>query len=123
MLPPPSVAHVEHVAPTHVAHVEHVASTQVWDWARGDRGHKITETKCSTETVVAAEFHPLEGRTVVTVGKVGQLGHNFMCSNQIAQGFVNFWQLDPTSFTLSRKTGIFDARDKPKCVFAPSCYK
>ena len=44
--------------------------TQVWDWARGDRGHKITETKCSTETVVAAEFHPLEGRTVVTVGKV-----------------------------------------------------
>ena len=36
---------------------------------------------------------------------------------------MNFWQLDPTSFTLSRKTGIFDARDKPKCVFwifAPS---
>jgi len=77
---------------------EHTIS--VWDWARGDRGHKITETKCSTETVVAAEFHPLEGRTVVTVGK----------------GFVNFWQLDPTSFTLSRKTGIFDARDKPKYV-------
>ena len=47
---------------------EHTIS--VWDWARGDRGHKITETKCSTETVVAAEFHPLEGRTVVTVGKV-----------------------------------------------------
>ena len=29
---------------------------------------------------------------------------------------MNFWQLDPTSFTLSRKTGIFDARDKPKYV-------
>ena len=72
----------------------------VWDWARGERGHKITETKCSSETVVAAEFHPLEGRTIVTVGK----------------GFVNFWQLDQTTFTLSRKTGIFDQRDKPKYV-------
>ena len=59
---------------------------------------QITETKCSSETVVAAEFHPLEGRTIVTVGK----------------GFVNFWSLDQTSLTLSRKTGIFDQRDKPK---------
>ena len=59
---------------------------------------QITETKCSSETVVAAEFHPLEGRTIVTVGK----------------GFVNFWALDQTSLTLSRKTGIFDQRDKPK---------
>ena len=48
--------------------------------------------------MVAAEFHPLEGRTIVTVGK----------------GFVNFWALDQTSLTLSRKTGIFDQRDKPK---------
>ena len=63
-------------------------------------GHKITETKCSTETVVAAEFHPLDGTTIVTVGK----------------GFVNFWMLDPTTLTLSRKTGIFDQRDKPKYV-------
>ena len=81
-----------------VDEVEHNIS--VWDWARGERGHKITETKCSSETVVAAEFHPLEGRTIVTVGK----------------GFVNFWQLDQTTFTLSRKTGIFDQRDKPKYV-------
>ena len=72
----------------------------VWDWQRSDKGHKITETKCSTETVVAAEFHPLDGRTIVIVGK----------------GFVNFWQLDPTTLTLSRKTGIFDQRDKPKYV-------
>ena len=98
--------------------IEHNIS--VWDWARGEKGHKvqssrlqfthtkmclylfvfpqITETKCSSETVVAAEFHPLEGRTIVTVGK----------------GFVNFWSLDQTSLTLSRKTGIFDQRDKPK---------
>ena len=40
-------------------------------------GQKLTETKCSSETVVAAEFHPLEGHTIVTVGK----------------GFVNFWQV------------------------------
>jgi len=69
----------------------------VWDWSRG---HKLTETKCSAETVVSAEFHPLEPRTIVAVGK----------------GFVNFWQLDQTSLTLSRKTGIFDQRDKPKYV-------
>jgi len=81
-----------------VQETEHIIS--VWDWARSERGHKITETKCSTETVVAAEFHPLEGGTVVTIGK----------------GFVNFWHLDPGNFTLSRKTGIFDARDKPKYV-------
>ena len=72
----------------------------VWDWQRSDKGHKITETRCSTETVVAAEFHPLDGRTIVVVG----------------MGFVNFWQLDPTTLTLSRKTGIFDQRDKPKYV-------
>jgi len=81
-----------------VDEVEHNIS--VWDWQRGDKGHRITETKCSTETVVAAEFHPLDGTTIVTVGK----------------GFVNFWQLDPTTLTLSRKTGIFDQRDKPKYV-------
>ena len=50
--------------------------------------------------MVSAEFHPLEPRTIVAVGK----------------GFVNFWQLDQTSLTLSRKTGIFDQRDKPKYV-------
>ncbi|XP_059086390.1 echinoderm microtubule-associated protein-like 1 isoform X5 [Tigriopus californicus] len=72
----------------------------VWDWSRGERGTKITETKCSTETVVAAEFHPLEGGVIVSVGK----------------GHVNFWQLDNTSLTLSRKTGLFDQRDKPKYV-------
>ena len=81
-----------------VDEVEHNIS--VWDWQRGEKGHKITETKCSTETVVAAEFHPLDGTTIVTVGK----------------GFVNFWMLDPTTLTLSRKTGIFDQRDKPKYV-------
>ncbi len=72
----------------------------VWDWSRGERGTKVTETKCSTETVVAAEFHPLEAGVIVAIGK----------------GHANFWQLDSTSLTLSRKTGLFDQRDKPKYV-------
>ena len=72
----------------------------VWDWQRSERGSKITETKCATETVVAADFHPLEAGVIVSCGK----------------GHVNFWQLDNTSLTLSRKTGLFDQRDKPKYV-------
>ena len=72
----------------------------IWDWSRSERGTKITETKCATETVVAAEFHPLEAGVIVSVGK----------------GHVNFWTLDNTSLTLSRKTGLFDLRDKPKYV-------
>ena len=62
---------------------EHTMS--VWDWQRGERGSKITETKCATETVVAAEFHPLEAGVIVTIGK----------------GHVNFWTLDNTRFDLS----------------------
>ena len=54
----------------------------------------MTETKCATETVVAAEFHPLEAGVIVSVGK----------------GHVNFWTLDNTTLTLSRKTGLFDLR-------------
>jgi microtubule-associated protein-like 1/2 len=69
----------------------------VWDWSRGI---KVTETKCATETVVAAEFHPLEAGSIVSIGK----------------GHVNFWYLDPSSLTISRKTGLFDQRDKPKYV-------
>ncbi len=55
---------------------------------------RLQKLNVTTETVVAAEFHPLDGRTIVIVGK----------------GFVNFWQLDSTTLTLSRKTGIFDQR-------------
>ena len=55
----------------------------VWDWQRGERGSKITETKCATETVVAAEFHPLEAGVIVSVGK----------------GHVNFWTLDNTRYS------------------------
>ncbi|XP_077290985.1 echinoderm microtubule-associated protein-like 2 isoform X2 [Arctopsyche grandis] len=71
----------------------------VWDWQRGERGSKITETKCSVDTVVAAEFHPLDRNQIVTCGK-----------NHIA-----FWTLDQGG-TLYKRMGIFENRDKPKYV-------
>ena len=38
------------------------------------------------------------------------------CFFPVGKGHVNFWTLDNTSLTLSRKTGLFDHRDKPKYV-------
>ncbi|XP_063217797.1 echinoderm microtubule-associated protein-like 2 isoform X3 [Bacillus rossius redtenbacheri] len=71
----------------------------VWDWQRGERGQKITETKCSADTVVAAEFHPLERNCIVTCGK----------------SHINFWSLDAGG-TLYKRMGVFENRDKPKYV-------
>ncbi|XP_050538023.1 echinoderm microtubule-associated protein-like 2 isoform X2 [Daktulosphaira vitifoliae] len=72
----------------------------VWDWQKNDKGHKITETKCSMDTVVAAEFHPLERNQIVTCGK----------------GHISFWTLDAGG-TLYKRNGIFDTtRDRPKYV-------
>jgi len=71
----------------------------VWEWQRGDKGHRITETKCSVDTIVAAEFHPLDRNQIVTVGK-----------NHIA-----FWTLDQNG-TLYKRMGVFEGRDKPKYV-------
>ena len=72
---------------------EHLVS--VWDWARSSRQ---IESKCTSETVVAAEFHPMEDGVIVTCGK----------------GHVNFWQIDPSYSSMSRKTGDLDPRDRPK---------
>lgn len=71
----------------------------VWDWQKGENGRKITETKCSVDTVVAAEFHPLDRNQIITIGK-----------NHIA-----FWTLDQNG-ALYKKMGIFDSREKPKYV-------
>ena len=49
---------------------------------------------------MAAEFHPLDPELIVTCGK----------------GHVNFWTLDNTNWSVTRKTGCFDAKDKPKYV-------
>merc|ERR1719342_1258702 len=67
----------------------------VWDWARSTRH---LDSKVSSDTVVSAEFHPVEDGLIITCGK----------------GHVNFWQIDPSYSSLSRKTGVLDPRDKPK---------
>ncbi|KAI8432436.1 hypothetical protein MSG28_004830 [Choristoneura fumiferana] len=70
----------------------------VWEWQR-DKGHCLAETKCSVDTVVAVEFHPLDRNQIVTCGK-----------NHIA-----FWTLDHTNM-LYKRMGVFESRDKPKYV-------
>ncbi|KAJ3659306.1 hypothetical protein Zmor_011002 [Zophobas morio] len=76
---------------------DHIIS--IWDWQKGDNGHKITETKCSVDTIVAAEFHPLDRNIIVTCGK----------------SHIAFWSLD-VGGTLYKRMGIFESRDKPKYV-------
>ncbi|KAG8279172.1 Echinoderm microtubule-associated protein-like 1 [Homalodisca vitripennis] len=77
----------------------HDHSISVWDWQKGDKGYKVTETKCSVDTVVAAEFHPLDRNCIVTCGKA----------------HISFWALDAGG-TLYKRMGIFENRDKPKYV-------
>jgi len=75
---------------------EHVIS--LWDWQKGEKGQKITETKSSTEPVLAAEFHPCDSNIIVTCGK-----------SQLA-----FWTIE--GGTLTKKLGVFERHDKPKYV-------
>uniref|UniRef100_A0A1B6EW60 Uncharacterized protein n=1 Tax=Cuerna arida TaxID=1464854 RepID=A0A1B6EW60_9HEMI len=77
----------------------HDHTISVWDWQKGDKGYKVTETKCSVDTVVAAEFHPLDRNCIVTCGKA----------------HISFWALDAGG-TLYKRMGIFENRDKPKYV-------
>ncbi|XP_041351866.1 echinoderm microtubule-associated protein-like 2 isoform X3 [Gigantopelta aegis] len=74
---------------------EHVIS--VWDISR-DRPHKLTETKSSTEPVLAVEFHPFEKNSIVSCGK----------------SQISFWSVE--GGTLSKKQGIYDKHEKPKFV-------
>ncbi|XP_046749081.1 echinoderm microtubule-associated protein-like 2 isoform X2 [Diprion similis] len=71
----------------------------IWDWQKGDRGMKLTETKCSVDTVVCAEWHPLERNQIVTCGK----------------SHISFWSLDNGGM-LYKRMGVFENRDKPKYV-------
>ncbi|KAK6645396.1 hypothetical protein RUM43_001673 [Polyplax serrata] len=71
----------------------------VWDWQKKERGAKLTENKCSVDTVIAAEFHPLDRHCIVTCGK----------------SHIAFWILDQNG-TLYKRMGIFENRDKPKYV-------
>ncbi|XP_025089345.1 LOW QUALITY PROTEIN: echinoderm microtubule-associated protein-like 1 [Pomacea canaliculata] len=72
-------------------------SISVWDLSR-DRPHKITETKSSTEPVLAVEFHPSEKGSIVSCGK----------------GQITFWTLEGGA--LAKKQGIYDKYEKPKYV-------
>ncbi|XP_039756795.1 echinoderm microtubule-associated protein-like 2 isoform X2 [Pararge aegeria] len=69
----------------------------VWEWQRDK--HCLAETKCSVDTVVAAEFHPLDRNQIVTCGK----------------SHIAFWTLD-SSNVLYKRMGVFETRDKPKYV-------
>ncbi|KAL6442833.1 hypothetical protein ACFW04_002710 [Cataglyphis niger] len=71
----------------------------IWDWQKSDRGTKMTETKCSVDTVVCAEWHPLERNQIVSCGK----------------GHVSFWSLDNGGM-LYKRMGVFESRDKPRYV-------
>ncbi|XP_064623638.1 echinoderm microtubule-associated protein-like 2 isoform X5 [Lineus longissimus] len=75
---------------------DHILS--IWDWQNGDKGRKVTETKCSQEPVLAAEFHPFEKNMIVTCGK-----------SQLA-----FFTLDNGS--INKKQGVYEKYDKPKYV-------
>ncbi|XP_044004070.1 echinoderm microtubule-associated protein-like 2 isoform X2 [Aphidius gifuensis] len=71
----------------------------IWDWQKGERGVKVTETKCSVDTVVCAEWHPLERNQIVSCGK----------------GHVSFWSLDGGNM-LYKRMGVFESREKPRYV-------
>ncbi|XP_046142601.1 echinoderm microtubule-associated protein-like 2 isoform X9 [Osmia bicornis bicornis] len=69
----------------------------IWDWQKGERGTKVIETKCSVDTVVCAEWHPLERTHIVSCGK----------------GHVSFWTLD-NGDVLYKRMGILESREKPR---------
>ncbi|XP_013869483.1 echinoderm microtubule-associated protein-like 1 isoform X3 [Austrofundulus limnaeus] len=73
---------------------DHVLS--VWDWQREDR---LAETKCSNESVFAADFHPTDSNIIVTCGK----------------SHLYFWTLEKGG-TLVKKQGLFEKQEKPKFV-------
>lgn len=55
--------------------------------------------QCSVDTVVCAEWHPLERNQIVSCGK----------------GHVSFWSLDNGGM-LYKRMGIFESREKPRYV-------
>ncbi|XP_069500812.1 echinoderm microtubule-associated protein-like 2 isoform X2 [Ambystoma mexicanum] len=72
---------------------DHILS--VWDW---QKEQKLSDVKCSTDSVLSATFHPTEPNLVLTCGK----------SN------VYFWTLE--GGVLSKRQGIFEKHEKPKYV-------
>ncbi|XP_077868401.1 77 kDa echinoderm microtubule-associated protein-like [Saccoglossus kowalevskii] len=75
---------------------DHVLS--VWEWNKGEKGSKLSETKSSNDTVLGAEFHPMDSKQMVTCGK----------------SHIAFWTLEDGR--LSKKSGVFEKYEKPKFV-------
>ncbi len=68
----------------------------LWDWQRGEikqgSPHKVTETKSSSEQVLAVEFHPMDRFALITIGK----------------GHIHFWDIE--GGTMAKKLGTFEVR-------------
>lgn len=79
---------------------DHVLS--VWEWEKGENGHKITETKSSADPVLAVEFHPTEKWSLISCGK----------------SHLSFWNFE--GGCLNKKQGVFEKYDKPKYVLCLS---
>ncbi|CAG5101627.1 Similar to Eml1: Echinoderm microtubule-associated protein-like 1 (Rattus norvegicus) [Cotesia congregata] len=62
-------------------------------------GHDKRDAMCSVDTVVCADWHPLERNQIVSCGK----------------GHVSFWSLDNGGM-LYKRMGVFEAREKPRYV-------
>nr|XP_033810290.1 echinoderm microtubule-associated protein-like 2 isoform X1 [Geotrypetes seraphini] len=72
---------------------DHILS--MWYW---QKEQKLSDVKCSNESVLAATFHPTEPNLVITCGK----------------SHIYFWTLEGS--TLSKRQGIFEKHEKPKYV-------
>ncbi|VDD80857.1 unnamed protein product [Mesocestoides corti] len=67
----------------------------LWEWQKTRR---LTETKTSSDPVIAVDFSPLDANSLVSIGK-----------NHLA-----FWNFDGS--LLNKKQGVFDKYEKPKFV-------
>nr|CDS24007.1 echinoderm microtubule associated protein1 [Echinococcus granulosus] len=69
----------------------------LWDWQKTRR---ITETKTSTDPVIAVDFNPIDANALVSIGK----------------SHLAFWTLEGSN--LAKKQGVFDRYEKPKFVLS-----
>ncbi|XP_041090623.1 echinoderm microtubule-associated protein-like 2 isoform X1 [Polyodon spathula] len=67
----------------------------VWEW---HKEKKLSEVKCSNDSVLSANFHPMDSNLILTCGK----------------SHLNFWTI--VDNTLTKKQGLFEKHDKPKYV-------
>ncbi|XP_058860865.1 echinoderm microtubule-associated protein-like 2 isoform X2 [Acipenser ruthenus] len=72
---------------------DHIMS--VWEW---QKEKKLAEVKCSNDSVLSANFHPMDSNLILTCGK----------------SHLNFWTVEDS--TLTKRQGLFDKHEKPKYV-------